>query len=250
MIILKTTSELDTMRKSGIIAAKALELAGKYCKPGVTTAQIAVRIREYICSKGAKPSFLGYRGFKGVACISVNDEVIHGIPGVRKLVSGDIVSVDVGAFYKGYHADNAFTFKVGDVSPEIEKLLDITQKSLYEGINKAVIGSRLGDISNAIQVFNERNGYSVVQDFVGHGIGKKMHESPEIPNFGRAGKGVRLTAGMTLAIEPMVNAGHHKIYCANDGWTIKTADGSLSAHFEHTVAITHNGPVILTKLES
>ncbi|MCL2088114.1 MAG: type I methionyl aminopeptidase [Oscillospiraceae bacterium] len=246
MVILKTVSELAVMREGGKIASGALELAGTLCKSGVTTGYISNKVREYIEKRNARPSFLGYNGFKGSACISVNDEVIHGIPGKRMLADGDIVSVDIGAFYKGYHADNAYTFKIGSVSSQAEHLIKITKKSLEAAINMAMMGYRLGDISNIVQSTVEREGYSAVQDYVGHGIGRKLHESPEIPNFGKAGKGIRLVRGMTLAIEPMINAGKHDIYVDRDGWTVKTKDGSLSAHFEHTVAITDNGPAILT----
>ncbi|MCL2013431.1 MAG: type I methionyl aminopeptidase [Oscillospiraceae bacterium] len=249
MIILKTAKELAIMRESGIITANAIKTAEKYCKPGYTTKQIAAKIEEYLTSKGAVPSFLGYRGFTGVACISVNDEVIHGIPGARRLNEGDIVSVDIGSMYKGYHTDSSYTFKVGTVDPKIEKLLKTTKKCLHEAIAKSKIGNRVGDISHTVQTIAEKSGFGVVRDYVGHGIGKNLHESPDIPNFGAAGRGARLMAGMTMAIEPMINAGSEKVFRENDGWTIKTMDGSVSAHFEHTVAITHDGPVILTSLE-
>ena len=203
-------------------------------------------MRRYIESQGAKPSFLGYGGFSGSACISINNEVIHGIPGKRVIKAGDIVSVDVGAFYNGFHGDNAATFAAGEVSPEAKALMDATRESLYEGIKAARAGNRVGDIGAAVQRYVEVHGYSVVRQFVGHGVGANLHEDPSVPNFGTPGRGPRLLPGMTIAIEPMVNAGVSDVKILSDGWTTVTADGKLSAHFEHSVAITPDGPVILT----
>ena len=205
-------------------------------------------LREFYRSQGAKPSFLGYGGFTGSACISINDEVIHGIPSKTKIIrDGDIVKVDTGAYIDGFHGDNAATFAVGEVSDEAKKLMDVTEQSLYEGIRMAKVGNRIGDISHAIEEYVTSRGYAVVKKFVGHGVGHELHESPEVPNYGHAGKGVRLAAGMTLAIEPMINIKGEGVNVLADGWTVKTASGSLSAHFEHTIAITNNGPVILTR---
>ena len=234
------------MREACIISARALKLAGEAVEPGVTTAEIDRRIRTYIESQGAVPSFLGYGGFPASACISINNEVIHGIPGKRTVKAGDIVSVDVGAYFNGYHGDNAATFAAGDITPEAKALLDTTQASLYEGIRAAKAGNRIGDIGAAVQRYVEVRGYSVVRQFVGHGVGTNLHEDPSVPNFGTPGRGPRLLPGMTLAIEPMVNAGAFEVQILKDGWTTVTKDGSLSAHFEHTIAITTDGPVILT----
>ena len=248
MIVLKTTRELDIMREAGRISNGALELVGKAVEPGVTTAELDALAYKYILSQGAVPNFLHYNGFPATACISINDEVIHGIPSKKRVLhAGDIVSVDLGALFEGYHGDNAATFACGDISPEAQRLIDTTRQSLYEGIAMAVGGGRLGDISAAIQRYVEARGYSVVRQFVGHGVGASLHEAPEVPNFGTPGRGVRLIPGMTLAIEPMVNMGVADVNILPDGWTVKTADGALSAHFEHSVAITADGPVILTK---
>jgi methionyl aminopeptidase len=248
MIVLKTAKELERMKKACIISAQALEVAGKSIRPGMTTHELDSIIHEFILSQGAKPSFLGYGGFPASACISLNDEVIHGIPSTSRVMkNGDIVKVDVGACIDGYHGDNARTFAVGEVSPEAKKLMEVTEKSLYEGIKMARVGNRLGDISSAIQRCVEKEGYGIVKQFVGHGVGENLHESPDVPNYGTPGKGVRLAAGMTLAIEPMINLSGEKVYTLPDGWTVKTASGSLSAHFEHTIAITNGDPVILTR---
>ena len=247
MIVLKTKSELELMRIAGRISAQALQVAGEMVRPGVTTAQIDREIHKFILSQNATPSFLGYGGFPASACISVNDTVIHGIPGNRVITGGDIVSIDVGACYKGYHADNAATFPAGSISGAASALLQATRQSLYKGIEAAVTGNRVGDISSAVQNTVEPLGFGVVRKYVGHGIGKQMHQSPEVPNFGKAGTGPRLSAGMTLAIEPMINMGDGDVKILPDGWTVLTVDGSLSAHFEHTVAITESGPVILTE---
>ena len=247
MINLKSTEELRLMRDAGRIAATARAIGGEHCKEGVTTAQIDAVIRKTITSMGAKPSFLNLYGFPASACISVNEEVIHGIPSDRVLKNGDIVKIDVGAFYKGYHGDCAATFAVGEISEEAKKLIEVTRQSFFEGLQAAErAGARLGDIGNAIQTYVESFGYSVVRDFVGHGIGKKVHEDPEVPNYGRAGRGIRLCSGMTLAIEPMINAGAYPVHTLSNEWTVVTADGKLSSHFENTIALTDNGAVILT----
>lgn len=246
MIVLKTKTELEKMRAAGKISAEALRAGGEAVKPGVTTAHINSVIHKFIKSQNAIPSFLGYGGFPASACISVNDEVIHGIPGDRVIREGDIVSIDVGASYQGFHGDNAATFAAGEISPEAQKLLDATRESLYKGIAAATAGARVGDVSWSVQSYVEDLGFGVVRSYVGHGIGRKMHESPEVPNFGSPGRGPRLAAGMTIAIEPMINIGGGDIKVLPDGWTVVTTSGSLSAHFEHTIAITDNGPVILT----
>ncbi len=247
MIQLKNKSELERMRKACQISAQALQVAGEAIKVGMTTLELDRIIHRFIVSQGAKPSFLGYGGFPGTACISVNNEVIHGIPSsARVLNEGDIVSVDVGAFYDGFHGDNAATFAVGTVGPEAQKLLDVTRDSLYKGIEAAIAGNRIGDIGCAVQTYVEENGFAVVRQYIGHGVGHELHEDPEVPNFGRAGRGVRLLPGMTIAIEPMVNAVGEGVRVLDDDWTVVTKSGSLSAHFEHTIAITEHGPVILT----
>ncbi|MEE1162027.1 MAG: type I methionyl aminopeptidase, partial [Acutalibacteraceae bacterium] len=242
MIVLKTARELNIMREAGRISAGALRVAGMAVEPGVTTGEIDKLAYDYIISQGAKPNFLHYNGYPATACISINDEVIHGIPSKSRVIrEGDIVSIDLGACFEGYNGDNAATFACGDVSDEAKRLMDATRESLYEGIRMAIHGNRIGDISNAIQQYVETRGYSVVRDFVGHGVGASLHEAPEVPNFGKPGRGTRLVAGMTLAIEPMINVGTPNVKQLSDGWTIKTADGKLSAHFEHTVAITKDG---------
>ena len=247
MIVLKTSRELAIMREAGRISAMALKVAGEAVEPGVSTWEIDRVARKYIESQGAVPSFLGYGGFPASACISVNNVVIHGIPSKRQIIkAGDIVSIDIGAIYEGFNGDNAYTFACGDISAEAQRLLDATRESLYEGIQQAKAGNRLGDIGSAVQRYVEARGYSVVRDFVGHGVGAKMHEDPAVPNFGTPGRGVRLLPGMTIAIEPMINAGVKEVRTLKDGWTTVTADGKLSAHFEHSVAITPDGPVILT----
>lgn len=246
MVVLKTQRELSAMREAGRTAAQALRLAGESIRIGMTTGELDRIIRLFIRSQGAEPSFLNYGGFPASACISVNNEVIHGIPGSRKLVEGDIVSVDVGALYKGFHGDNAATFPVGEIAPRAAKLMDVTRESLYKGIEAARAGARIGDISRAVQACVEASGYDVVRKFVGHGVGKELHESPEVPNFASKGRGVRLVPGMTIAIEPMVNEKGPDVKILSDKWTTVTANGSLSAHFEHTIAITDQDPVILT----
>lgn len=246
MIAIKSSRDLKAMREACVISARALKLAGEAVEPGVTTGEIDRRIRQYIESQGATPSFLGYGGFPASACISINNEVIHGIPGKRVIQAGDIVSVDVGAYINGYHGDNAGTFAAGAIRPEAQALLDATRESLFEGIRAAAAGNRIGDIGAAVQRYVEVRGYSVVRQFVGHGVGTNLHEDPSVPNFGTPGRGPRLLPGMTLAIEPMINAGAYEVEILRDGWTTVTKDGSLSAHFEHTIAITPDGPVILT----
>ncbi len=247
MVVIKTARELSKMKDACRISAEALRVAGEAVKPGVTTYEIDTIIRKYIEKQGATPSFLGYGGFPASACISVNNVVIHGIPS-KKLVlkEGDIVSIDVGAYYEGFHGDNAFTFPCGKISANAQALLDATRESLYEGISKALAGNRVGDIGNAVQQYVEARSYSVVRDFVGHGVGAKLHEDPSVPNYGTPGRGVRLVPGMTIAIEPMVNEGTFEVRVLDDEWTTVTKDGNLSAHFEHTVAITPNGPQIMT----
>ncbi len=247
MIVLKTSRELAIMKEACVISAGALKTVGLAVQPGITTAELDRIAEEYIRSKGAVPNFKGYQGYPATACISINNEVIHGIPSKQRVLrEGDIVSVDLGAELGGYHGDNAATFAVGDVSPEAKRLMDTTRESLYAGIKAACAGNRIGDISYAVQSYVEAKGYSVVRQFVGHGVGTRLHEEPEVPNFGREGRGIRLLPGMTLAIEPMVNAGIYDVKVLKDGWTTVTADGSLSAHFEHTVAITPDGPQIMT----
>ena len=249
MISLKSPREIEAMRKAGRITAQARALAGSMIKPGVTTKEIDKAVRLFIKSCGAKPSFLGYGGFPGSACISVNDEVIHGIPGSRTLQEGDIVSVDVGAFIDGFHGDCAATFPCGKVSDEALRLIAVTEQSFWEGIKFARQGCRVSDISHAIQQYVEANGFSVVREYVGHGVGAKLHEAPEVPNYGPAGHGARLQPGMTLAVEPMVNAGGKAIHVLKDGWTVKTLDGSLSAHYENSILITEGEAEVLTKAE-
>ena len=249
MISLKSPREIAAMRRAGRITAQARALAGSMIKPGVTTLEIDKAVRRFIVSQGAKPSFLGYGGFPGSACISVNEEVIHGIPGGRVLQDGDIVSIDVGAYYKGFHGDCAATFACGSISADAQKLIDVTKQSFFEGIRYATRGNRVSDISHAIQTYVESNGFSVVRSFVGHGVGRQLHEEPEVPNFGKAGHGPRLLRGMTLAIEPMVNEGVYDVRVLKDGWTTVTADGKLSAHYENTVLITDGEPEILTVTE-
>jgi len=247
MISIKTTRELNLMREACRISANALKVAGQAIEPGISTKEIDDIVRRYIQKQGATPSFLGYGGFPASACISVNNVVIHGIPSKhQKLKNGDIVSIDVGAFINGFHGDNAYTYACGDISKEAQALLDATRESLYKGIEQAVAGNRVGDIGHAVQEYVESRSYSVVRDFVGHGVGAKLHEDPSVPNYGKAGRGVRLVPGMVIAIEPMITAGDYKVKVLEDDWTTVTTDGSLAAHFEHTVAITPDGPVIMT----
>ena len=246
MVVLKTSRELKAMREAGRISANALKLAGEAVEPGITTWEIDEIVRKYIEGQGAVPSFLGYGGFPATICCSINDEVIHGFPGDRKIQEGDIVSIDVGACYDGYHGDCAATFGAGKISEEAQRLIDVTRQSFYEGIKFARKGQRISDISHAIGAYCESRGYGVVRDYVGHGIGTKVHEAPEVPNFGEPGHGPRLVPGMPIAVEPMVNIGTWKVKVLPDGWTVKTADGSLSAHYENTIVITEGDPIILT----
>ena len=249
MIVLKTNRELALMREACIISAGALKLAGEAVQPGVTTAEIDKIAYDYIKKCGAEPNFLNYNGYPATACISINDEVIHGIPSKNRVIKeGDIVSIDLGARLNGYNGDNAATFAAGAISSEAKRLCDTTRESLYVGIQKAVAGGRVGDIGAAIAKHCEDRGFSVVREFIGHGIGKELHEEPSVPNYGTPGRGVRLLPGMTIAIEPMINMGSAGVKTLPDGWTVKTRDGKLSAHFEHTVAITPSGPKILTLL--
>ena len=247
MIVLKTARELAIMKQACVISAQALELIGKAVEPGVSTAELDRIAEKFILSQGAKPNFKGLYGYPATACISINNEVIHGIPKKSRILkAGDIVSVDLGAEFGGYNGDNAATFACGDVSDEAKRLMATTEESLYEGIKAARAGGRVGDIGAAVQGYVESRGYSVVREYVGHGVGTSLHEAPEIPNYGISGRGVRLVPGMTIAIEPMVNAGSYGVKVMPDGWTVLTSDGSLSAHFEHTVVITENGAQIMT----
>lgn len=250
MIIFKSEREIQHMREAGRIVALALRAVREAVAPGVTTKDLDEVAREVITSHGAIPSFKGYHGYPGNICASVNEEVVHGIPGSRKLQEGDIVSVDCGATYNGFVGDSAVTIPVGKIDPVSEQLLRVTEESLYKGIAAAIVGNRLSDISHAVQVHVEAVGFSVVRDYVGHGIGRNMHEDPQIPNFGHPGHGPLLKPGMVLAIEPMVNVGTYKVRTLKDGWTVLTADGKRSAHFEHTIAITPDGPKLLTALDS
>ena len=249
MIAIKNERELSAMRQACKITAAARALAGEMVRPGVSTKQIDRAVHDFIVAQGAKPSFLGYHGYPASVCISVNDTVIHGIPGGYTLRDGDIVSIDVGAYYQGFHGDCAATFPCGTVSAEAMRLIEVTKQSFFEGIRYARPGHRVSDISHAIQTYVESNGFSIVRTFVGHGVGAQLHEEPEVPNFGNPGRGPRLLKGMTLAIEPMVNAGVHDVRVLKDGWTVKTNDGKLSAHYENTVLITDGEPEILTVAE-
>ncbi|MBX6394238.1 MAG: type I methionyl aminopeptidase [Alicyclobacillaceae bacterium] len=248
MIVSKSKAELEWMREAGRIVALAHEAVAKAVAPGITTRELDRIADEVIRKHGAVPSFKGYHGYPASICVSVNEELVHGIPGDRKLAEGDIVSIDIGAMYHGYHGDAAVTLPVGKISDLAKRLLQVTEEALYKGIEKAVVGNRLSDISHAVQVHVESHGFSVVRDYVGHGIGQNMHEDPQIPNFGPPGHGPRLRPGMTLAIEPMVNAGSYHVKTLADNWTVVTADGSLAAHFEHTIAVTEGEPEILTRL--
>ena len=249
MIVLRTAKEIDMMRKACQISAEALQLAGEAVRPGITTYEIDQIAYRYIKKQGAEPNFLNYNGFPATACISINDEVIHGIPSKKRVLKeGDIVSIDLGAKVNGYNGDNAATFACGVISDEAKRLCDTTRESLYLGIEQAVAGNRIGDIAFAIQSYCEERGFSVVREYTGHGVGTHLHEDPSVPNYGTAGRGQRLLPGMTIAIEPMINMGSKAVKCLPDGWTVKTLDGKLSAHFEHTIAITKGEPIILTKL--
>lgn len=250
MILVKNSEQLAIMRKAGRITGEAILVAREHIREGVSTKELDTRIREYIEKCGAKPSFLGYGGFPGSACISLNDEVIHGIPSKNRILhEGDIVKIDVGACYHGFHGDSANTFGVGRISDEAEKLIAATREAFFRGAAQAKAGNRIGDIGSAVFEYANALGYGVVKRYVGHGVGMELHEDPEVPNFGTAGRGQRLMPGMTIAIEPMINAGTYLVRDMDDGWTVKTADGRLSAHYEHTVAITDGEAVLLTMVE-
>ena len=249
MIIIKNDKEINLMRKAGKIVAETLLVVEKNIKPGITTAELDRIAEEFITKHGAKPSFKGLYGFPASLCISVNEQVVHGIPGGYVLKEGDIISVDCGAEINGFHGDAARTFAVGEISEEARRLITVTEESFFKGVEAAIVGNRLSDISHNIQNHIEANGFSVVRDFVGHGIGKTVHEDPEVPNFGRPGRGPKLVAGMALAIEPMVNMGTYRVKTAGDDWTVVTADKSLSAHYENTVVILPDGPEILTLIK-
>ena len=250
MIQLKNSSQISAMIEAGRITGEALLVARDSVREGMSTKELDSIIRTYIEKCGAKPSFLGYSGFPGSACISINDEVIHGIPSEKKILrEGDIVKVDVGAFYRGFHGDSARTIAVGKVSDEAQRLIDTTRRSFFAGVEAFKVGNRMGDIGNAIQTVVENEGFSVVKRYIGHGIGQNLHESPEVPNYGTAGRGTRLCVGMALAIEPMVNVGALDVYEMSDGWTVKTSDKSLSAHYENTVVLTSDGVVITTLVD-
>lgn len=248
MIYIKSRQEIELMREAGKIVAEAHELVREAIKPGITTMELDEIVETHILSRGAIPAFKGYGGFPASTCTSVNHEVVHGIPGLKRLEEGDILSVDIGALYKGYYGDSAKTHAIGRISPRAEELIAVTRQSFYEGIKFAKLGYRLSDISHAIQTYVESKGFSVVRNYVGHGIGTSMHEEPQIPNYGPPGKGPRLKEGMVLAIEPMINIGTYEVKVLSDDWTVVTLDGEYSAHYEHTVAITDGEPEILTLL--
>ncbi|MCI0524429.1 MAG: type I methionyl aminopeptidase [Acidobacteria bacterium] len=249
MVIRKSRSELEKMRRAGLIVAETLRDLRKMIEPGVSTRELDAYAEKNIRSVGAYPTFKGYRGFPGSICASVNDEVVHGIPSERKLREGDIIKIDCGATLDNFIGDAAITVPVGKVSPEVESLLQVTRESLFKAVEKMVPGNRLFDVSFAVQEYVEERGYTVVREFCGHGVGQRMHEDPQVPNYGRPGTGPRLKEGWVLAIEPMVNQGAHEINILSDGWTVKTKDGRVSSHFEHTIAVTEDGPVVLTALE-
>ena len=249
MVTIKTDREIQLMRDAGRLTAEVMELGGSLVKPGVSTKEIDDRLYKFIKKHNATPSFLNYYGYPGTACISINDEVIHGIPsGNRIIADGDIVSIDVGVLLNGYHGDMARTFCAGNVSEEARKLIEVTKECFRRGISYATEGARIGDIGHAVESFAHENGFSVVEDYVGHGVGTHLHEDPDVPNYGKAGKGMRLRKGMTIAVEPMINAGVKDVVQLDDGWTVVTKDGKLSAHYENTIAITDGEPLILTSL--
>ena len=250
MIQLKNSAQISAMIEAGRITGEALLVAREHVREGVSTKELDTVIRNYIEKCGAKPSFLGYAGFPASACISINDEVIHGIPSKKRILrEGDIVKIDVGAFYKGFHGDSARTIAVGSVSDEAKKLIEVTRDSFFAGVAAVRTGNRIGDVGSAIQGCVEGAGFSVVRRYIGHGVGHELHETPDVPNFGTQGRGVRLCAGMTLAIEPMVNIGSEEVYELPDGWTVKTRDGSLSAHYENTIALTSEGVIVTTLVD-
>ena len=248
MIILKSNREIDKMREAGSVVAETHAFLKEIIKPGITTKELDSAAEEFIRSKGATPAFKGYHGFPGSICASINEEVVHGIPGLRKLKDGDIISIDIGSIVDGYYGDAAKTYAVGNISEEAANLIKVTKESFFEGIKFAKVGYRLSDISNAIQKHIENNGFSVVRDYVGHGIGQEMHEDPQIPNFGPAGRGPRLKEGMVLAIEPMVNEGTYHVKTLDDNWTVITNDRKLSAHYQHNIVITNDEPEIMNAL--
>ncbi|MGH3094289.1 MAG: type I methionyl aminopeptidase [Gaiellaceae bacterium] len=250
MIVRKSTAEIEAMGRAGEVVARTLSLLGELVKPGVTTSELDEAAEDYIRSEGGVPTFKGYRGFPASICTSPNSMVVHGIPGSYRLQEGDLLSVDVGVTLDGFVADSAYTFPVGDVQGEAARLLEVCQAALAAGIAEARAGNHVQDISSAVQRTTEEAGFSVVRSLVGHGIGRSMHEEPQVPNFGERGRGPLLRQGMTLAIEPMINAGGPEVWMADDRWSISTDDGSLSAHFEHTVAVTDNGPLVLTRAEA
>ena len=249
MIYLKTDEEIELMKKSNILVGMTLGEVAKWIQPGITTLRLDEIAEQFIRDHGAIPGFKGYGGFPSSLCISVNDKVVHGFPSKYELQDGDVVSVDCGVVLNGFNGDSAYTFPVGEIDPEVRKLLVTTKESLYEGISKAVVGKRIGDISNAVQTYCEARGYTVVRELCGHGIGKKLHEDPEVPNYGKKGSGALLKNGMCIAIEPMINMGVRNVVMEKDGWTVRTADKKPSAHFEHTIAIRNEGPEILSTFE-
>ena len=248
MIILKSRAEIEKMRAANLVVCDCMDRISERIHPGVTTIELNRIAEEAILAAGARPAFKGYRGYQYTLCTSINEEVVHGIPGKRELKEGDIIGIDCGVLYGGFYGDMAVTFSVGNITPETSKLLKVTEGALYIGIDKARVGGRLFDISAAIQGHVEAAGFSVVRDFVGHGVGTSLHEDPQVPNFGEAGTGIKLRPGMVLALEPMVNTGDWKVKVLDDNWTVVTVDKSLSAHFEHSVAITESGPYILSKM--
>lgn len=248
MIKLKSPREIAIMREAGRIVAQCHAALADRVKPGVSTRELDRFVEGFLAERGATPSFKGYHGFAGSICVSINDVICHGIPGPAKLKSGDVITIDVGAFYKGYHGDSAWTYAVGDISPEAQRLMDLTKESLFLGIEAAKVGNRVGDIGHAIQTFAEGHGLGVVRDFTGHALGQELHEDPQVPHFGKPGTGALLRTGMTLAIEPMLTLGTWECYVERDGWTARTKDGSLCVQYEHTIALTDDGPVILTEL--
>lgn len=250
MIFIKNPEQIKKMKLAGRITGEALALAGEKVRPGISTAELDDVIRHHIEKCGARPSFLGYGGFPASACISIDDEVIHGIPSRKKVLEeGNIVKIDVGAYIGGYHGDSANTFPVGKVSDEAMRLIEVTKESFYKGVENAVVGNRLGDIGSAVDEYVKSFGFTTVKEYVGHGVGQALHEDPSVPNYGTPGRGVKLCRGMVIAIEPMINQGVSGVIQLNDGWTVKTADRKLSAHYEHTVAITDDGPILLTKVD-
>ncbi|MBR0500318.1 MAG: type I methionyl aminopeptidase [Bacteroidales bacterium] len=249
MIKLKSEEEIGVLRENALMVSKTLAEVGRHIEPGITTKELDVIAEKYIRSLGAVPGFLGYEGFPGTLCMSVNDVVVHGFPSGYKLKEGDIVSVDCGTIYRGFYGDSAYTFPVGKVAPRVQQLLDATKQALELGIRQAVAGNRTGDIGEAVQTYCENLGFSVVREMVGHGLGREMHESPEVPNYGRRGHGVKLREGMVICIEPMINAGRKEVYLDENGWAVHTADGAPSAHFEKTVVVRHGEPEVLTTYE-